>query len=58
MKISHVKDIANRVTHDIANGEVGMKEVCFYLIFSDNTRKGLKKKITDFQRQLSVYNDG
>jgi hypothetical protein len=42
----------------MVNGDVGMKEVQFYLIFEDDTRKGLQKRIDEFKRQLSAFNDG
>jgi hypothetical protein len=42
----------------MVEGNIGLKEVQFYLIFSDDTRRGLQKRVDEFKRQLSAFNDG
>jgi hypothetical protein len=58
MRITHIKDITVAVNEAIANGNVAMKEVTFYLIFKESTRRKLKNKISEYQKAVGVFNDG
>jgi hypothetical protein len=58
LRIAHIKDITMTVNEAIANGDVAMKEVLFYLVFKAPTRKKLKEKIANYQKAISVFNDG
>jgi hypothetical protein len=58
MKIQHLRDITQTISESITNGSVQLKEVCFYLIFRDKTRKRLMQKISEFKEKLSSFNIG
>jgi predicted DNA-binding protein (UPF0278 family) len=58
MKIDHLKQIAYEVSQSIVAGDVGMKEVCFYMTFRAPTRKKLHKAISEFKNQSSSFNSG
>lgn len=58
MKIDHIRQVTQAISESITNGQVGVKEVCFYLIFRDKTRKRINKRINEFREQISSFNVG
>jgi hypothetical protein len=58
MKIQHVRELTAQITEAVATSNVQLKEVCFYLIFRENTRKRLKEKIRKFRQESYTFNTG
>jgi len=55
LRINKVKEEVQELQQELVNGVIGMKQVLFSMIFYEDTRKGLRKKIKDFKSHLNSF---
>jgi hypothetical protein len=57
-KIAHLHQVTQTIIDALSSGQVQLKQVCFYLIFRDKTKKRVNQKVASVKEKLSTFNSG